>query len=149
MAIPTFGVRPNRFDPYKNFKFRIRWNGKVVAGMSRVTGLEQSTHIGSGVNPGIRTFEPITLDRGITYDAEFENWAKKVWHPAGNAAISLKNFRKDIIIEWLNEQGTVAKVYRLYNCWVSAYQALPDLDAGSNAVAIEHLVLQHEGWEPG
>jgi phage tail-like protein len=157
MAGNQFVVNAYRFDPYKNFKFRIRWDGKVVAGVSKVSALKQSTepvtHREGGdpstsrVTPGAWKFEPITLERGITHDPEFENWAKLIWNIEGDVAISLKNFRKDIIIELLNEQGVVAKAYKVYRCWVSTYQALPELDANAHAVAIEQMVLQNEGWE--
>jgi phage tail-like protein len=157
MAIPQFVVNAYRYDPYKNFKFRIKWDGRYVAGVSKITALKQSTepvtHREGGdpstvrVSPSTWKFEPITLDRGVTHDPEFENWAKKVWNADGDAAISLKDFRKDLIIELLNEQGVVAKAYKVYRCWVSSYQALPELDANAHVVAIEQMVLQNEGWE--
>jgi len=157
MAVPQFAVNAYRFDPYKNFKFRVRWDGKIVAGVSKVSALKQTTepvlHREGGdpstsrVTPSTWKFEPITLERGVTHDPEFENWAKKVWNVEGDSVISLKDFRKDIVIELLNEQGVVAKAYKIYRCWVSDYQALPELDANAHAVAIEHLVLQNEGWE--
>ena len=152
-----FAVNAHRFDPYKNFKFRIKWDGKYVAGVSKISALKQSTepvtHREGGdpstsrVAPSAWKFEPITLERGLTHDPEFENWAKLIFNTDGDAAISLKNFRKDLIIELLNEQGTKAKAYKVYRCWVSEYTALPELDAGGNAVAIESMVLQNEGWE--
>lgn len=152
-----FTVNTHRFDPYKNMKFRVRWDGKVVAGVSKVSALKHSTepvmHREGGDNrlqrasPSIFKFEPITLERGVTHDLEFEAWARLIYSTDGDAAISLKNFRKDIIIELLNEQGNVAKAYKVYRCWVSEYQALPELDANAHAVAIEHMVLQNEGWE--
>jgi phage tail-like protein len=157
MAIPQFVVNAYRYDPYKNFKFRIKWDGRYVAGVSKITALKQSTepvtHREGGdpstlrISPSTWKFEPITLDRGVTHDPEFENWAKKVWSMDGDASISLKDFRKDIIIELLNEQGVVAKAYKVYRCWVSSYQAIPELDANAHAVAIEQMVLQNEGWE--
>ena len=160
MAAPQFIVNAYRYDPYKNFKFRVRWDGKVVAGISKVSALKRSTepveHREGGdpstmrKSPSTVKYEPITLSRGLTHDLEFENWAKKVWDTTGPAAgvfLSLKDFRKDIIIELLNEQGVVAKSYKVYNCWVSEYEALPELDANAHAVAIEHIILQHEGWE--
>ena len=152
-----FSVNPLRFDPYKNFKFRVRWDGKVVAGLNKISLLKQSTeavtHREGGdpssarLTPSVWKFEPITLERGITHDIEFEKWAKLIWNVEGDASISLKNFRKDIIIELLNEQGITAKAYKIYRCWVSEYQALPELDANAHVVAIEKLVLQNEGWE--
>ena len=157
MAAPEFPVNAQRFDPYKNFKFRLKWDGKYVAGMSKASALKRSTEVvthreggdpsTARVTPSVWKFEPITLERGVTHDPEFENWANLIYSTDGDAAISLNKFRKDIIIELLNEQGVVAKAYKVYRCWVSEYQALPELDANAHAVAIEHIVLQNEGWE--
>jgi phage tail-like protein len=157
MAAPQFPVNTSRFDPYKNMKFRIKWDGRYVAGVSKISALKKSTepvtHREGGdpstsrVTPSVWKFEPITLERGVTHDLEFEKWANLVYNTDGDAAISLQNFRKDIIIELLNEQGAVAKAYKIYRCWVSEYQALPELDANAHAVAIEHMVVQNEGWE--
>ncbi len=157
MAAPQFVVNAERFDPYKNFKFRVRWDGKPVAGISKVSALKRSTEVvthreggdpsTSRVTPSVWKFEPITLERGVTHDPEFEIWANRIYNHDGDGAISLDHFRKDIIIEFLNEEGMVAKAYKVYRCWVSEYQALPELDANAHAVAIEHIVLQNEGWE--
>jgi phage tail-like protein len=157
MAAPQFPVNTNRFDPYKNMKFRIKWDGRVVAGVSKISALKRSTepvtHRDGGdpstsrVSPSVWKFEPITLERGVTHDPEFENWANLIYNTDGDAAISLENFRKDLIIELLNEQAAVAKAYKVYRCWVSEYQALPELDGNAHAIAIEHMVLQNEGWE--
>ena len=99
-------------------------------------------------SPGRTEFDAITLERGITQDHEFESWADKVWqYGAGlGAEVSLADFRKDIILELYNEAGQLVMAYKIYRCWVSSYSALPDLDAQANAVAIEHIVLQNEGW---
>jgi phage tail-like protein len=152
-----FNVNTHRFDPYKNFKFRVKWDGEYVAGVSKVSALKRSTepvtHREGGdpstqrVSPSTWKFEPITLERGVTHSLKFEEWANLIYTTDGDAAISLKNFRKDLIIELLNLQGTVVKAYQVYRCWVSEYQALPELDANANAVAIEMMVLQNEGWE--
>lgn len=157
MAAPQFPVNTHRFDPYKNMKFRVKWDGRYVAGVSKVSALKRSTepvtHREGGdpstsrVSPSTWKFEPITLERGVTYDKDFEAWANLIYTTDGDMAISLKNFRKDITIELLTEQGKVAKAYKVYRCWVSEYQALPELDANAHAVAIEHMVLQNEGWE--
>jgi len=157
MAAPQFPVNTSRFDPYKNMKFRIKWDGKYVAGVSKISALKRSTEVvehREGGDPStsrksasIHKFEPITLERGVTHDPEFEAWANLIYSTDGDAAISLEKFRKDIIIELLNEQGAVAKAYKIYRCWVSEYQALPELDANAHAIAIEHMVLQNEGWE--
>ena len=154
-----FSVNPQRFDPYKNFKFRVKWDGRYVAGISKVSSLKRSTEIvehreggdpSTGrKSPGRSKFEAITLERGVTHDPEFERWANKVWNfGAGlGAESSLKDFRKDLIIEVYNEAGQLAIAYRLFRCWVSEYQALPDLDANANAIALEHLKIENEGWE--
>lgn len=152
-----FTVNTHRFDPYKNFKFRIKWDGRYVAGVSKIGALKRSTepvtHREGGdpstsrLSPSTWSFDPITLERGVTHDPEFENWANLVHSTDGDMAMSLKNFRKDLIVELLNEQGVVAKAYKVYRCWVSEYQALPELDSNGNAVAIESMTLQNEGWE--
>ena len=152
-----FSVNTHRFDPYKNFKFRVKWDGRYVAGVSKVSALKRTTelvnHREGGdpstdrISPGRTKFEPITLERGVTHDPEFELWANLVYNTDGDAAMSLKNFRKDIIVELLNLQGKVVKSYKIFRCWVSEYQSLPELDANANPVAIEMMVLQNEGWE--
>jgi len=152
-----FVVNSYRFDPYKNMKFQIRMDGKVVAGVSKVSALKQSTepvsHREGGdpstarITPSVWKYEPITMERGVTHDLAFEAWAALVWKTGGDGLISLKSFRKDINLDLLNEQGVVAKSYKIYRCWVSTYQALPDLDANAHAVAIELMILQNEGWE--
>jgi phage tail-like protein len=157
MAAPQFPVNTSRFDPYKNMKFRIKWDGRYVAGVSKIGPLKRTTepvtHRDGGdpstsrKSPSVTSFAEIALDKGVTHDPEFENWANLIYNTDGDASISLENFRKDIIIELLNEQGVVAKAYKVYRCWVSEYQALPDLDANAHVVAIEHMVLQNEGWE--
>lgn len=154
-----FSVNTQRFDPYKNFKFRVKWDGRFVAGVSKVGALKRTTDVvefreggdASTVrkSPGQTKFEAITLERGVTHDPEFRQWARKVWSVGAGlgSEISLADFRKDIIIEVYNEAGQVALAYKVYRCWVSEYQALPELDANGHAVAIEHMVIQNEGWE--
>ena len=148
----------NRFDPYKSFKFRISWDGKTVLGVSKVSALKRTTevvkhreggdHSGTRKSPGRTDWEPITLERGITQDLEFEQWATKVWNlqAALGAEVSLKDFRKDIMIEIYNEAGQLVLAYKVFRCWVSEFQAVPDLDANANAVAIQHIKLENEGW---
>ena len=157
MAAPQFPVNTHRLDPYKNFKFRVKWDGRVVAGMSAVSALKRVTEVvryreggapsSSRKSPGRTEFEPITLERGVTHDPEFERWANLVFNIQGDAAMSLRNFRKDIVIDLLNEQGQVALSYKVYRCWVSEFVALPELDSNGSAVAIQSLTLQNEGWE--
>ncbi|MEJ8822310.1 phage tail protein [Variovorax humicola] len=154
-----FSVNPTRFDPYKNFKFRVKWDGRYVAGISKVGGLKKTTEVvkhreggdpsTSRKSPGRTEFDAISLERGVTHDLEFEKWASKVWSLGAGlgSEVSLKDFRKDIIIELYNEAGQKVLAYRVYRCWVSEYQALPDLDANANAVAIQHIKLENEGWE--
>ncbi len=154
-----FSVNPQRFDPYKNFKFRVKWDGKYVAGVSKVGMLKRTTEVvkhreggdpsSSRKSPGRTEYDAITLERGVTHDPEFEQWASKVWNFGGGlgSESSLQDFRKDIIIEVYNEAGQKVIAYNVHRCWVSEYQALPDLDANANAVAIQHIKLENEGWD--
>ena len=154
-----FTVNPTRFDPYKDFKFRVKWDGQYVAGISKVSALKRTTEViehreggdqsSSRKSPGQTKFEQITLERGVTHDLEFEQWANKVWNfGAGlGSEASLKDFRKDITIELYNEAGQLVIAYKVFRCWASEFQALPDLDADANAAAIQHIKLENEGWE--
>jgi phage tail-like protein len=154
-----FTVNPQRFDPYKNFKFRLKWDGRYIAGISRVSPLRRITEVVehreggdpsmSRKSPGLTKYEPITIERGVTHDAEFEQWVDSVWKLGAGlgSEVSLKDFRKDIILELYNEAGQVVIAYVLHRCWPSTFEALPELDANSNAVAIQRLVLENEGWE--
>jgi len=148
-----------RSDPYRTFKFRVKWDGKYVAGVSKVSALKRSTEpvtLREGgdpskqrVSPTTWKFEPITLERGVTHAPEFVSWASKVWDAGtglGSEAL-LEDFRKDLIIEMYNEAGQKVLTYNVFRCWVSEFQALPELDAGASAVAIQTLTLQNEGWE--
>jgi phage tail-like protein len=159
--VAKFEVNTSRFDPYKNFKFRVKWDGRYVAGVSKVSVLKRTTEVvehreGGDLSymrksPGQTKFEPITLERGVTHDPEFEAWANRVWfygaNPTEGRQMSLKDFRKDITLELLNEAGQVALAYKIYRAWPSEFSALPELDASANATAIQTLVLQNEGWE--
>jgi phage tail-like protein len=154
-----FTVNQQRFDPYKNFKFRVKWDGRYVAGVSKVSTLKRTTEVvkfrdgadqsTSHKSPGRTEYDAVTLERGITFDSEFEKWANKVWNIGQGLGqeVSLQDFRKNITIEVYNEAGQLAITYKVYRCWVSEWQALPDLDANANAVAIQHIKLENEGWE--
>jgi phage tail-like protein len=154
-----FTVNALRLDPYKNFKYRVKWDGKYVLGVSKVSMLKRTTevvkhrdggdHSGSRKSPGRTEYDAITLDRGVTHDVEFERWANKVWNYGAGLGkeVALKDFRKDIILEIYNEAGQLAIAYKIYRCWVSEYQATADLDANANAVLIQHIKLENEGWE--
>ncbi len=154
-----FNVNSSRFDPYKNFKFRVKWDGRYVAGISKVSALRRTTEVvthreggdpsTNRKSPGRSDFEAITLERGVTHDLDFEEWATRVWSFGSGlgSESSLADFRKDVLIDVYNEAGQLAISYRVFRCWVSEYQALPELDANANAVAIQTLKLEHEGWE--
>jgi phage tail-like protein len=154
-----FSVNPQRFDPYKNFKFKVKWDGRYVAGISKVGMLKRTTEVvkhreggdpsTTRKSPGRSEFDAITLERGVTHDPEFENWANKVWNLGAGlgSEVSLKDFRKDLLLELYNESGQKVIAYKLFRCWVSEFQSLPDLDANANAVAIQHIKLENEGWE--
>jgi phage tail-like protein len=158
--MPTFRANPQRLDPYKNFKFRLKWDGKYVAGVSKVSAFKRTTEVvehrsggdpsTSHKSPGRNKFEAITLERGLTLDMAFHDWAGLVWNygAALGSEVSLANFRKPFIyLEVYNEAGQLVIGYNIYRCWVSEYQALPDLDANANAIAIEHIKLENEGFE--
>jgi phage tail-like protein len=154
-----FSVNPQRFDPYKNFKFKVKWDGRYVAGVSKVGMLKRTTEVvkhreggdpsTTRKSPGRSEYDAVTLERGITHDPEFENWANKVWNLGAGlgSEVSLKDFRKDVLLELYNEAGQKVIAYKLFRCWVSEFQSVPDLDANANAVAIQHIKLENEGWE--
>jgi phage tail-like protein len=158
-SLAQFTVNPQRFDPYKNFKFRVKWDGHVVAGVSRISALRRTTEVvehreggdpsSSRKSPGRSSFDAITFERGVTHDSAFEDWANQVWRVGAGAGSesALASFRKDIVIELLNEAGQIVLAYKVYRCWVSQYQALPDLDADSAATAFQSITLENEGWE--
>lgn len=165
MPAPEFTVNAYRYDPYKSFRFRVRWDGRYVAGISRVSALSRTTQVVSHraggdpstarKSPGQSDYGNITLERGVTHDPEFVRWANKVWDQANSAAapeqatqlVSLKDFRKDLQIELYNEAGQKVIAYNVFRAWPSQYTALPELDADANAVAIQSLTLECEGWE--
>ena len=157
MAAPMFPVNTHRYDPYRTFKFQVLINGKPVAGLKKMGALKRKTEpikwrsagdpSSERILPGGTTYEPITLEQGLSHDPVFEDWANLVNNISGDAAMSLKNFRKDIVINVLNLQGKVAISYKVFRAWVSDYQALPELDASANAVAIQTIKLENEGWQ--
>jgi phage tail-like protein len=150
-----FTVNASRLDPYKSFNFRVKWDGHYVAGVSKISALRRSTEVvehraggdpsTSHKSPGRTSYDSITLERGVTHDTDFEQWANLVWSLGGE--IALKDFRKDIIIEFYNEAGQLALAYKVHRCWVSEFQALPNLDANATSVAFESIKLENEGWE--
>jgi phage tail-like protein len=156
--VAQFSVNAQRFDPYKNFKFRVKWDGRYVAGVSKVGALKRTTEVvkhreggdpsSTRKSPGRTEYEALTLERGVTHDKDFEQWANKVWNFGQGLSkeVSLKDFRKDIIIELYNEAGQLVIAYTVFRCWVSEFQAQADLDANANAVLIQTIKLENEGW---
>jgi phage tail-like protein len=154
-----FTVNINRFDPYKNYRFLVYLGDSVaaVAGVSKVTGIKRSSDVidyregGNAIilkGIGRTKYEAITLERGVTHDPDFEDWANASQQlDKGSPKSSLGKLRKTVRIVLQNEAGQPVQQYTVHRCWVSEYQALPDLDAGGNAVALEHIKLEHEGWE--
>jgi phage tail-like protein len=152
-----FTVNTHRFDPYRNFKFRIKWDNQYVAGLSKCSALKKTTEMTewrdggdpstSRKLPGKTTYDAVTLEAGITHDTTFEDWANLVNNFQGDAAMSLRNFRKDVTIDVFNLAGQKVLSYNVFRCWVSEYQALPELDASGNAVMIQTIKLENEGWE--
>jgi len=158
MAAPLFPANAHRHDPYRTFKFQVLIDGQPVAGLKKMTALKKTTEAvdwrtgGDPTHvrklPGGTKYEAITLEQGLTHDPVFEKWANLVNNIDGDSAMSLVNFRKDIVINVLNLQGTVAMSYQVKRAWVSEYQALPDFDAGTtNSVGIQTIKLEHEGWD--
>ena len=158
MPAPMFPANAHRFDPYRTFKFQVLIDGKPVAGLKKMGALKRKTEpvkwrtagdpAHERIMPGGTSYEPIVLEQGLTQDPVFEAWANLVNNIEGDAAMSLKNFRKNIVVNVLNLQGQVALSYKVFRAWVSDYQAMPDLDATSmTAVGIQTITLQHEGWE--
>jgi phage tail-like protein len=154
-----FSVNAERFDPYKKFKFRVKWDGRYVAGVSKVSPLKRTTEVvshreggdpsSSRKSPGRTEYEAVTLERGVTHDTEFEKWANKVWNFGSGlgSEVSLRDFRKDIILEMYNEAGQLALAWKIFRCWPSEFQAVPELDANASEVAIQTLKLENEGFE--
>jgi phage tail-like protein len=152
-----FAINTTRLDPYKNFRFQIVWEGRVVAGMSKVSTLKRTTQVVSHReggdlstprhSPGATAFEPITFERGVTFDPDFEAWANLVYSTEGTAAVSLRNYKRDILVNVQNLQGIVVRSYRVFRCWVSEYTAIGELDGNANAILMESIVVQNEGWE--
>jgi phage tail-like protein len=157
MANTGFVVNAQRVDPYKNFKFRVLLDGKPVLGVSKVGSLKRTTevvkHRSGGENsydhksPGRSSYDAITLERGITHDLEFEKWANQVHAFLDDPAMDLSGYKRDLMLEVMNEKGQVAIRYHMFSCWVSEFAAMPDLDANANAVAIEHIKVELEGWK--
>lgn len=155
--MPMFSVNSHRIDPYKNFKFQVVWDNEPVAGLSKMSALKRTTEViewrSAGDSSIVRKlagrtkFEPIMLEAGLSHDQKFMEWADRVNHPQGDAATSLVNYRQDIVLNVLNLQGTVALSFKLSRCWVSEFQALPEMDANANAVAIQTLKFEFEGFE--
>lgn len=148
--MPTPKKTRERYDPYRNYKFRVKWDGRLVAGITHVSGLKRVTEVveyrqGSGGPsqklPGRTSYEPITLERGITNDRAFEAWAKQVM--GGGPSVKL---RKEVRIDVFSEAGALMLAYDVHRCWPSEYVALSSLDIDERRL-IQSLTLQHEGWE--
>lgn len=152
-----FITNAHRYDPYKAFKFQVVMDGRFVLGVSKVSALTRTTevitHRSGGMNssvhksPGLTSYGAVTMERGLTHDREFERWANQVHSYAGDAAMDLVDYKKNIVLEVMNEQGQAAFRYLLYGCWVSEYVAVPDLDANAGGIAIESIKVEVEGWE--
>jgi phage tail-like protein len=156
--MPTgFPKNAHRVDPYKNYKFRVLWDNKAVLGVSKVGALRRTTtvvsHRSGGENstdhksPGRTQYEALTMERGITHDVEFELWANKVHPYGGDSGMDLVLYKKELTLEVLNEKGQVATRYFLHGCWVSEFTSVPELDSNANAIAIESIKIELDGWE--
>lgn len=158
MAAPMFAVNAHRYDPYRTFKFQVVIDGQAVAGLSKMGALKKTTEVvnwrsagdpsSQRAIPGGTKFENVTLEQGLSHDQVFENWANAVNNVAdGDAGMSLVNFRKDVVINVLNLQGTPAISYHLRRAWVTEFQALPEFDAQNmNTIGIQSVTLACEGF---
>jgi phage tail-like protein len=152
-----FQKNATRLTPYGNWKFQLKWDGHTVLGVSKAGPLKRTTnvitHRSGGANgsdnkaPGRTSYDGIMLERGITWDLDFEAWANKVHPYVGDTSMDLVNFRKELVLEVLDEKGLVARRFFLHGCWVSEYTASPQLDSSANAIAIESIKIEMEGWE--
>jgi phage tail-like protein len=152
-------TKNQRIDPYKNFKFLLFFEGRPdpVAGVSKISPLKRTTEVVSHRDggdlstprhaPGASKFENITLERGVTHDPDFEEWANLVYSTDGDAAVSLAGYKRNLLIKINNLQGTPVKAYRVFRAWVSEYTATAELDANANAILLEMVTLVHEGYE--
>lgn len=154
--MPQFSVNTHRLDPYTNFKFRIKWDNSYVAGLSKMSAIKAATEVvewSSAADPVVRKlpgrtkFEAVTIEAGLTHDKRFIDWANLVSSPQGDAGMSLKGYRKQVIIELLNLQGTPVMAIILRRAWVSEFQAFSELDSNANSVVIQTLKIEHEGYE--
>ena len=154
--MPMFNVNAHRIDPYKNFRFRVTWDSRTVAALSKMSAIKKATEAiewraaaDAGIvrkMPGRTKFEAVTFEQGLTHDRQFLEWANQVNNPQGEAADSLVNYRKTVRVEVLNMQGTPVMAFNLLRAWVSEFQALPEMDANANAVAIQTLKVEYENF---
>lgn len=160
--MPLVPKNAQRLTPYANFRFRVKWDDTYVLGVSKVSGLSRSTevirHREGGepspihLAPGQTEYGPITMERGVSYDVTFEQWANKVFDWTNSDAAngqnpSLLDFRKDLTIEVFNEAGQKVIAYNVHRAWVSEFHAMSDLDGLGDALVVESIVIQNEGWE--
>jgi len=157
--VAIFPVNTTRYDPYKSYRFLVYFGTSTtpVAAVSKITALKRSSDVieykEGGYNIilkglGRTKYDPITLERGVTQDLDFITWADAAQKlDQGHPVTSLANLRREVRLQLLNEEGQPVHGYIVHRCWVSEFQALPDLDAGANAIALEHIKLENEGWE--
>ena len=148
-----------KYDPYRKFKFLVKWDGAYVAGVHKVTALTKSVdavdwrtggdHNNTAKVPGLTKYEPITMERGLCADTRFIDWMKLVntYQAAGGTTVeSVHTFRKDLIIEMYNLANEKVLSVSVFKAWPSKL-TVADFDAKANELAIEVLELQHEGWQ--
>lgn len=156
--------RTSAFDPYRTFKFRVRLDGNVVAGVTKVSALGRSVApnevkeagdaLGARQNPGLVSFDEVTLEQGWSADRTFEQWANQVLQLHADPAAA-RNFKRTVFIEIFDLAGNAAATggsapvqrYKLHRAWVSKYVAMPELNADAGGFGISSVSLRHEGWE--
>jgi phage tail-like protein len=147
------------YDPYRKFKFLVKWNNAVVMAVHKVSSITKSIdpidwRTGGDSNfsakvPGLTKWEPITLERGLSADTAFQEWMVLVnkYTKAGlGADEAVHAFRKNLNIEMYSLQNELVMTINVYNAWPSKL-TIADFDAKANELAIEHMELQNEGWD--
>jgi phage tail-like protein len=159
MTGTLFPANLSRYNPYATYRFLVYFgpSPEPVAAVSKVSAIKRMADVieykegGNAIilkGLGRMKYDPITLERGVSQNKDFITWANYAQVlDHGHPTTSLANLRQELSIVLLNEEAQPVLRYLVHRCWVSEYQALPDLDAGANAVAIEHIKLENEGWE--
>lgn len=133
--------------PLPKFRFEVAWDGAVMQ-FQEVSGLDveassiEYRHGDSATfsvvkMPGLRKYGDITLKKGVFKgDNQFWDWFNE---------IKMNTIRrKPVTISLLDETGRPTMVWKLANAWPTKITGT-DLKASGNEVAVETIVIAHEG----